>query len=172
LSANPQVPPDYWAAIDAAAHLARRVVVLTVPTSIIGEPLRQQQGLWQQRNKVWGGAQHDLVAPASIAEDKHVAGTHGVRASDSEFAAGCSRDVVCARLKGHAVSHCCKEIRQSCWGFAELQEIRDWVSKRKDNKVALVDFDKLAWMDHSPPGTHGHNWHYQVQIPQTTTSTK
>jgi hypothetical protein len=38
------------------------------------------------------------------------------------------------------------------------------VSKRKDNKVALVDFDKLAWMDHSPPGTYGHNWHYQVQM--------
>ena len=52
LSACLQVPPDYWAAIDAAAHLAKRVVVLTVPTSIIGEPLRQQQGLWQQRNKV------------------------------------------------------------------------------------------------------------------------
>ena len=48
-----------------------------------------------------------------------------------------------------------------------LQEIRDWVSKRKDNKVALVDFDKLAWMDHSPPGTYGHNWHYQVHaLPQ------
>jgi hypothetical protein len=52
LSARLQVPPDYWAAIDAAAHLAKRVVVLTVPTSIVGEPLRQQQGLWQQRNKV------------------------------------------------------------------------------------------------------------------------
>lgn len=55
LSACLQVPPDYWAAIDAAAHLAKRVVVLTVPTSIIGEPLRQQQGLWQQRNKVRPG---------------------------------------------------------------------------------------------------------------------
>jgi hypothetical protein len=40
------------------------------------------------------------------------------------------------------------------------------VSKRKDNKVALVDFDKLAWMDHSPPGTHVHNWHYQVCLLQ------
>ena len=38
------------------------------------------------------------------------------------------------------------------------------MSKRKDNKVALVDFDKLAWMDHSPPGTYGHNWHYQVRM--------
>jgi hypothetical protein len=47
---------------------------------------------------------------------------------------------------------------------SKLQEIRDWVSKRKDNKVALVDFDKLAWMDHSPPGTYGHNWHYQVRM--------
>lgn len=35
---------------------------------------------------------------------------------------------------------------------------------RRDNKVALVDFDKLAWMDNSPPGTFGHNWHYQVKL--------
>ena len=54
-----------------------------------------------------------------------------------------------------------------------LQEIRDWVSKRKDNKVALVDFDKLAWMDHSPPGTFGHNWHYQVlALPPYTSITQ
>ena len=44
------------------------------------------------------------------------------------------------------------------------QEIREWVRQRQrlDSKVALVDFDKLAWMEGAPPGTQGQNWHYQV----------
>ena len=44
-----------WNPTNSLDGAAQRVVLITVPTSIIGEPLNEQATLWQARNKVLFG---------------------------------------------------------------------------------------------------------------------